>query len=66
MSISHSQPELLNFVHANHVLKEHHFQQQILEICKPRQKHDKQTEYRLSSRRPDPCMLIASIRRHTD
>ena len=32
MSISHSQPELLNFAHANPVLKEHHFQRQILEI----------------------------------
>ena len=30
MSTSHSQPELLNFVHTNPALKEHHFKWQIL------------------------------------
>ena len=66
MSISHSQPELLNFAHANPVLKEHHFQRQILEICKPYKKYDQQTKYRLSPRRSDSCVFITRLRRHTD
>ena len=50
MSISHSQLERLNFIHANPALKKHHFQQQILKTCKLHEKHDRQTEHRLSSR----------------
>ena len=50
MSTSHSQPELLNSVAPNSVLKEHHCQQEILETYKSQEKHDKQTQHRLSPR----------------
>ncbi len=66
MSISHSQPELLNSAHANPVLKKHHFQRQILKTYKPDQKYDRQTEHRLSPRRSNPCVFTSGIRRNAD